>query len=116
MSKMKLFFLIKSKRWVKCRTEILTGPTVLLWEQVVGEWRGVGETLNGGVEEAGVSKVVKTSSHPVHTLPLQIELVARKEHFLWGWDPVALAADHIFRCWWRTTAQDTKAELQEQLP
>lgn len=70
---------------------------MLLREQVVGKRRGVGETLNGRVEEAGVSKVVKTSSHPVSPLPFKVELVRRKKHFLRGWDPITMAADHIFR-------------------
>lgn len=94
------FTVLLKTTWVRAalrtiRLKILTGAAVLLGQQVVGEWRGVGETLHRGVEEAGVPQVVETGSHPVHTLPLEGELAAREEHLLWCRDAVALAADRV---------------------
>lgn len=74
----------------------LTGPTVLLRQEVVGQRGGVGETLDCGVEEARVPQVVEAGSHPVHALPFQGQFVPWKQHLLGGGDAVTLTPDHIF--------------------
>lgn len=88
------------KRCVWCWGEdgdgALTGPTVLLWQEVVGQRGGVGETLDRGVEEARVPEVMEAGSHPVHALPFQGEFVPWKQHLLGGRDAITLTPDHIF--------------------
>lgn len=47
----------------------LTAPCVLLGEQVVGQrWR-VGQALDGGVQEAGVTQVVQPRANSEDALP-----------------------------------------------
>ena len=72
-------------------TELLTGTTVLLGEEIVCQGRCVGETLHSGVKEAGVAQVVEAGSHPVDTLPAHGESVPREEHLLRGGDTITLA-------------------------
>lgn len=73
----------------------LTDTAVLLGKQIVGKGRRVGETLHGGVEEAGVAQVVEAGPHPVHPLPLEGQLVRREEHLLRRSDAIALASDSV---------------------
>lgn len=64
---------------------------MLLGEQVVGQRRGVGQALDGGVQEAGVAEVVQPRSHAVNPLPLQRQPLRGEEHFLWGGDTITAA-------------------------
>lgn len=70
---------------------------MLLGEQVVGQGRGVRETLHRGVEEAGVAQVVEACPHPVHALPLQGQPVALEQDLLRGRDAVTLASVPVLR-------------------
>lgn len=70
---------------------------MLLGQQVVGQWRRVGETLHSGVEEAGVAQVVEAGSNPVHPLPLHGELVPWKEQLLWCRDAISLPSTKAIR-------------------
>lgn len=67
----------------------LTTAAVLLGKQVIGKRWGVRQTLQGGVEEAGVAQVVETGSDTVHPLPFQREALHREEDLLWGWNSIS---------------------------
>lgn len=87
---------MKTKNRQQSAEGVLTGPTVLLRQKVVGQGRGVGETLDCRVEEARVAEVMEAGSHPVHALPFQGEFVPLKQHLLRGGDSIALTPDHVF--------------------
>lgn len=70
---------------------------MLFGEQVVCQWRGVGETLHRGVEETGIPQVMEAGAHSVHTLPLQGELVPREQQLLRRRDAIALTTNHVLR-------------------
>ena len=70
----------------------LTLLLVLVTEQVVGEGGGVGQALEGGVEEAGVAHVDEPAPHPVALLPVQLHPVGPVQHQLGGRDAVRLGA------------------------
>lgn len=89
------FAVLGWRRW-RSATGALTGPTVLLWQKVVGQRWGVGQTLHGRVEEARVPEVMEAGSHPVHTLPFQGKFVPWKQHLLRGGDAITLTPKHIF--------------------
>lgn len=69
---------------------------MLLGQKVVGQRRGVGQTLYCRVEEARVPEVMEAGSHPVHTLPFQGKFVPWKQHLLRGGDAITLTPNHIF--------------------
>lgn len=69
---------------------------MLLRQKVVGQRRGVGQTLYCRVEEARVPEVMEAGSHPVHTLPFQGKFVPWKQHLLRGGDAITLTPNHIF--------------------
>lgn len=48
----------------------LTSSGVLPRQHVVGKGRGISETLQGGVKEAGVSHVLKACANAVNLVPL----------------------------------------------
>lgn len=69
----------------------LTVASMFLGEQVAGQRRGVGQALEGRVQEAGVAEVVKPRSHAVNPLPLQRQPLRGEEHLLRGGDAIATA-------------------------
>lgn len=64
---------------------------MLLGQQVVGQRWCVGQALDGGIEKAGVAKVVESCAHTEDPLPPQRESLRGEKHFLRGWDSITTA-------------------------
>ena len=61
----------------------LTGLAVLSGEQVVGQWRGVGQALQDSIEEACVAHVEESCSGTLSLLPDHANLLRWKEDPFW---------------------------------
>lgn len=56
---------------------------MLTRQQVVGQRRGVRQTLQDGVEEAGIAQVAEASSDTASLLPGHANLLRRKQVPFW---------------------------------
>lgn len=69
----------------------LTCFGVLPCQHVVGKWRGVCETLQGWVKEAGVPHILQAGTNTMNLGPLEDEPLWREEDLLGQVNPITTA-------------------------